>query len=77
MCPAVDNPTSCEIRALNRLLLAKNVTAKEIHNELRTALCDQDVISEGTIRQWCRMLKDGRKNVRDEERSGRSAMFSK
>jgi hypothetical protein len=24
-------------------------------------------VSEGTVRQWCRMLKDGRKNCHDEE----------
>jgi hypothetical protein len=30
------------------------------------------IMNEGTVRQWCRMLKDGRRtNVQDEERSGR------
>jgi hypothetical protein len=27
-------------------------------------------MNEGTIRQWCRMFKDGQTNVHDEERSG-------
>jgi hypothetical protein len=27
-------------------------------------------MSEGTVRQWCRMFKDGRTNVHDEEQSG-------
>jgi hypothetical protein len=26
-------------------------------------------MSKGTVRQWCRMFKDGRTNVHDEERS--------
>jgi hypothetical protein len=31
---------------------------------------------EGTVRQWCKMFKDGRRNVHDEERSGRSSVVS-
>jgi hypothetical protein len=34
MCSAIDNPTSCEIRAVIRFLHAKNVSAVEIHCEL-------------------------------------------
>jgi hypothetical protein len=34
MCPATDNPASCEIRAVIRFLHAKNMTAVEIHHEL-------------------------------------------
>jgi hypothetical protein len=30
----------------------------------------QNVMSEGTVRQWCGMFKDGRTNVHDEERRG-------
>jgi hypothetical protein len=30
----------------------------------------QNVMSEVTIRQWCRMLKGWRTNVHNEERSG-------
>jgi hypothetical protein len=32
--------------------------------------------SEGTARQWCRMLKGGRKNVHDEEQSGQPSVVS-
>jgi transposase len=48
------------------------MSAAEIHLELGT-LYGQNETSEGTVRQWCRMFKDGRKDVRDEERSGRPA----
>jgi hypothetical protein len=34
MCPATDNPASCEICAVIRFLLAKNMSAAEIHGEL-------------------------------------------
>jgi hypothetical protein len=31
MCPAIDNPTSCEIRAAIHFLHAKNMSAAEIN----------------------------------------------
>jgi hypothetical protein len=33
MCPAIDNPASCEIRAVIRFLHAKNMNAADIHHE--------------------------------------------
>jgi transposase len=33
-------------------------------------------MSEGTVRQWCTMFKDGRRDVHDEERSGRPFVLS-
>jgi hypothetical protein len=58
MCPAIDNPATFEIHAIIRFLHAKNMSVVEIHQELCTVY-DQNVISEGTVRQWCRMFKDG------------------
>jgi hypothetical protein len=55
MCPDTDNPASCEIRAVIRFLRAKNVNAAEIHREL-CAVYGQNVMSEGTVRQWCSMI---------------------
>jgi hypothetical protein len=75
MCPAIDNPASCEIRAVNRYLHAKSISAAEIQREL-CAVYVQNVISEGTVRQWCRMFKDGRTNVHHEERSVRPPVVS-
>jgi hypothetical protein len=34
MSAAIDNPASCEIRAVIRFLHAKNMSAAEIHREL-------------------------------------------
>jgi hypothetical protein len=34
MCPAIDNPARCEIRAVVRFLHAKNMSVEEIHREL-------------------------------------------
>jgi hypothetical protein len=58
MCRAIDNPTSCEIGAFILFLHAKNMSAAEMHLEL-CAVYGQSVISEGTVRQWCRIIKDG------------------
>jgi hypothetical protein len=73
ICPVIDNPTSCEIRAVIRFLHAKCMSAAEIHREL-CAVYGQNVMSEGTVRQRRRMFKDWRKNIRDEERSGRPSV---
>jgi hypothetical protein len=34
MCPTIDNPASCEIRAVIRFLRAKNMSASKIRSEL-------------------------------------------
>jgi hypothetical protein len=38
MCPAIDNPASCEIRALIRFLHAKNMSVAVIHREVCAAV---------------------------------------
>jgi transposase len=42
----------------------------EIHHKSCAVVYGQNVMSEGTVRQWCRMFKDGRTDVHDEQRSG-------
>jgi transposase len=75
MCPATDNPTSCKIRAVIHFLHAKNMSAAEINREL-CMLYGQKVMSEGTVRQWCRMFRDGQTNIHNEEQSGRPSVVS-
>jgi hypothetical protein len=62
MCPAIDNPASCEIRTVIRFLRARNMDAAEIHRELCVAVYGQNITSEGTVRQWRRMVIDGQAN---------------
>jgi transposase len=73
MCPAIDNTTSCEIRTIICFLHTKNMSAAEIHCELCAAY-GQNVMSEETVRQWCRMFEDGQTDVHDEERSGQPSV---
>jgi hypothetical protein len=61
MCPVIDNPASCKIHAVIHFLQAKNMSAAEIHLEL-CAVYGQNVTSEGTLKQWCRMFKDRQVN---------------
>jgi hypothetical protein len=68
VCPAINNPASCEICVVIRFLHAKCMSAAEIRREL-CAVYGQNIMSEGTVRQRCRMFKDGRRNVHNEERS--------
>jgi hypothetical protein len=51
------------------------MSAAEIHREVFT-VCGQSIMSEGTIRQWCKMFKDERTNVHGEEQSGQSSVVS-
>jgi hypothetical protein len=51
MCPAIDNPTSCKICAVIRFLHTASMSVVEIYLEL-CAVYGQNVMSEGTIRQW-------------------------
>jgi hypothetical protein len=43
------------------------MSAAEIHHKLCAVVYGQNVMSEGTVRQWCRMFKDGPTNVHVEE----------
>jgi hypothetical protein len=61
MYPAINNPASCEIRAVIRYLHTQNMSAAEIRREL-CAVYGLNVMSEGTVSQLCRMFEDGRTN---------------
>jgi hypothetical protein len=61
MCPVTDNPASCEILSVVHFLQVNNMSAAEIHGKL-CVVYGQDVMNEGTVRQWCRMFKNGQAN---------------
>jgi transposase len=76
MSPTIYSPTNCGMRAVIRFLHAKNMSATEIHRKLCAVVYGQNVMSEETVREWCRMFRDGRKNIHGEERSGRPSAVS-
>jgi hypothetical protein len=76
MYPANDNLASCKIHAVIHFRHAKHTSPAEIHCELCATVYSQYGISEGTVRQWCRMFEDRWTNVHDEERSGQTYVMS-
>jgi hypothetical protein len=58
MCPVIDNPASCKIHAIVHFLFTKNINAAEIRLKFFVVYV-QNVLSEGTVRQWCRMFRNG------------------
>jgi hypothetical protein len=58
-CLAIDNAASCKICTVVHFINAKIMSAAEIHHEL-CSVYGQNVMSEGTVRQWCRMFREGR-----------------
>jgi hypothetical protein len=75
VCPVIDNPTSCKMHAVIHFFHTKNMSAAEIHCVL-CAVYSQNVMTEGTVRQWCRMFIDGRTNVHNKNPSGRLSVVS-
>ena len=75
MCAAIENPASCEVRLVIRFLLVENHKPIEIHWKL-CKVFGNEVMSEGGVRQWCIMFKNGRTNFHDEERSGRPTIVT-
>ena len=59
MCAAINNPASCEVRAVIRFLLARNNNAAEIHRQL-CEVYGPNVMSYSKVRQWCRLFEEGR-----------------
>jgi hypothetical protein len=67
MCTVIDNLASCEICTVISSAHAKNISAAEIYCELRMAVYGRNAMTEGTLRQCCRIFKDGQTNAYDEE----------
>jgi hypothetical protein len=68
MCSAIDNLSSCEMCAVIQFIQTlTRVFRKSIVNYAR-ALYGQNVMSEGTIRQWCGRFEVRPTNVPDKER---------
>jgi len=58
-----------------RFLLVENHRPIEIHRQL-CKVYGNKVMSEGGVRQWCILFKNGRTNIHDEERSGRPTIVT-
>ena len=67
----LSTPADCEVRGVIRFLQAENVRLCEIHQRL-VAVYGEHVMNAASVRKWCTMFMNGRTDVHDAERSGRS-----
>ena len=70
MFKTIEGAADSEIRNVIRFLNATNVLPSEIHHQICQVYGD-NAMSDGMVREWIRMLNEGRENLHDEARSGR------
>ena len=58
-----------------RFLQAENVRLSEIHRRL-VAVYGEHVMNAASVRKWCTMLRNGRTDVHDVERPGRTSVIT-
>jgi len=75
MFKTIEGAADCEIRSVIRFLNAGSVPQSEIHHQICQVYGD-NAISDGMVRKWVRMFNEGRENVQDEARSGRSSLVN-
>ena len=56
-------------------LQAQNVRPSEIHRRL-VAVYGEHVMNAASVRKWCTMFRNGRRDVHDAERSGRPSVIT-
>jgi len=64
-----------EIRFVIRFLNARNVLLSEIHQQI-CQVCGANATSDGMVRKWVRLFKEGRENLHNEARSGRPSLVN-
>ena len=71
----ISNPADCEVRGVIRFLQAEKVRLCEIHQRL-VVVYGEHVMNAASVRKWCIMITNGRKDVHDAEKSGRPAVIT-
>jgi len=75
MFKTIEGPADCEIRSVICFWNARNVLPTEIHHQIWQVYGD-NAMSDGMVRKCVRMFNEGRENVYDEARSGRSSLVN-
>jgi len=75
MFKTIEEAADCEIRSVISFLNARNVLQSAIHHQIYQVYGD-NAMSDGMVRKWVRMSNEGRENVHDEARSGRSSLVN-
>ena len=74
MAAPIQSPAKCEVLSVVRFLNAKGERAAEIHKQIVAVY--GNVMNWQNVTKWCRELSEGRTDVHDEQRSGRTSLIS-
>lgn len=72
---SLQSSARCEIRSVIRYLVAKGKSPSEVFSEIKTVY-GEGVMNRTSVFKWCREFKNGRTDVHDEPRSGRSSILT-
>ena len=68
------NPAKCEVLSVIRFLNAKEERPAEIHKQIVAVY--GNLVNRQNVTKWCREFSEGRTDVHDEQRSGRTSLIS-
>jgi len=74
MATPIQSPAKCEVLSVVRFLNAKGERPAEIHKQI--VVVYGNVMNWQNVTKWCREFSEGRTDVRDEQRNGRSSLIS-
>jgi len=74
MAAPIQNPAKCEVRSVIRFLNAKRERPAEIHKQIIAVY--GNVMNRQNVTKWCREFSEGRTDIHDEQRSGRTSLIS-
>ena len=74
MAAPIQSPAKCEVRSVIRFLNAKGERPAEIHKQIVAVY--GSVMNRQNVTKLCREFSEGRTDVHDEHRSGRSSLIS-
>ena len=73
MAAPIQSPAKCEVRSVIRFLNAKGERPSEIHKQIVAVY--GNIMKRQNVTKWCRAFSEGRTDVHDEQRSGRSFFY--
>jgi len=69
-----ESPAKCAVRSVIRFLNAKGERPAEIHKQ--TVGVHGNIMNLQNVTKWCSEFFEGRTDVHDEQRSGRTSLIS-
>ncbi|GBL93276.1 hypothetical protein AVEN_42706-1 [Araneus ventricosus] len=74
MAASIQNPVKCEVRSVICFLHAKNECPADIHRQIVSVY--GNIMNTQHVTKWCRAFSEGRTDVHEEHRTGRSSVIS-